>query len=645
MSKHLGKVAYGLLFVVFIPIGLIALTFRLDEFDLINWPVPFQPFIGVCLAAAGIGLTGWSLALLTFLGNGLPMNAYPTKRWVLTGPYRWFPHPAYVGFTITVLGIAIANSSTVGFWLISPLVAIFCATLVFGYEARATVKRLGKREAPPAFSLPDKNNDTPSFGERLTSGLLSLGVWSTLYSIFSVVPTSANRMELRMAWEFELPIIAGSAWIYSFAYIPVMLIPLLLNRNTELRRFVVSTWLACLIGFGIMILIPGKAQFLSDPNDSWSGSLLAANRLLDAEWLALPSFHAYWAVIFTSVYSMRWPHLRSLWIVLAVLISISCITTGQHAIVDVVAGATLAIGCWNYRVIWWKLLTANEYLANSWACHQFGRVRVIYSGLVAGLAAFCGVLLASFLAGADNAALVGIICLTGLVGAGTWGFIIEGGEKLARPFGYYGFVLGTCFAILALAAGGLHDIGVLAAATVTGGAFGQAIGRTRCMIQGCCHGRPVEHGPGICVHNEKSRIVANENLSHQPLYPTQLFSLIINILITFLLLHMWWNMWTWTVLVGAYFILSSLSRFVEENYRGESQTPVVKGLNLYQWASLGGLALGLGLACIESQPLQMMVSFESSAFFTAIIAGLFVFVAMGIDFPNYNGPLSRLSPK
>ncbi len=80
----IGRLAYGALFVVLLPTALWLWARRLDA--IVELPVLHLPALGTALAAIGVAVTGWSMATLWTVGNGLPMNAYPPRRFVRAGP-------------------------------------------------------------------------------------------------------------------------------------------------------------------------------------------------------------------------------------------------------------------------------------------------------------------------------------------------------------------------------------------------------------------------------------------------------------------------------------------------------------------------------------------------------------------------------
>ena len=93
---------------------------------------------------------------------------------------------------------------------------------------------------------------------------------------------------------------------------------------------------------------------------------------------------------------------------------------------------------------------------------------------------------------------------------------------------------------------------------------------------------------------------------------------------------------------GLYLILTGIGRFVEEAFRGEVQTPIMKGLRLYQWTAILSVLIGIIMTVIhiEVVPITAEVGWETVV--SAILGGLFTTFAMGIDFPYSNARFSRL---
>jgi hypothetical protein len=87
-----------------------------------------------------------------------------------------------------------------------------------------------------------------------------------------------------------------------------------------------------------------------------------------------------------------------------------------------------------------------------------------------------------------------------------------------------------------------------------------------------------------------------------------------------------------------------LARFCEEAWRGEPQTPVHAGLNLYQWLAISTVAAGLILAL--QTPLGTLPAPHLPWLRDILSASPIIFlwcIAFSVDWPGTEWPLSRLA--
>ena len=365
-------------------------------------------------------------------------------------------------------------------------------------------------------------------------------------------------------------------------------------------------------------------------------------RSLDGEACALPSFHVIWAFISALYFSRSILRFKWIWYILAVLISISCITTGSHSILDVIAGFCIFLIVVSKRRIWDFIRSLAEHLANSWHEWKWGPARIINHGFYGGAAGFAGILIAGCFLGKQYAPAGFIIALFIIAGAGLWAQFIEGSPKLLRPYGYYGGVtgllIGSTLAYLIFSI----DFFLLLGSFALAGPWIQAIGRLRCLVQGCCHGRPSSEEIGIRFTHPNSRVNKISGLSGAALHPTQLYSIGNNLISGLILLRLFSIQMPSAFIIGIYLILNGLGRFVEESFRGEAQTPYWAGLRIYQWIAIINIIAGVFFTTIpHTSILSFQFNFES--LFLAIAMGILVTIASGVDFPGSSKRFARLT--
>jgi hypothetical protein len=259
------------------------------------------------------------------------------------------------------------------------------------------------------------------------------------------------------------------------------------------------------------------------------------------------------------------------------------------------------------------------------------------------LAGAVGVGIFGYTIGDNVAVLIVTFCV--ILGAAGFARFRWGSVSLLRPFGYWGAILGGILGIALIWV--LFDVSVYQAAIagVLCAPFTQAIGRLRCLSQGCCHGIVTRRKLGIRVWQNQSRVVVHSGLKGEYILPTQLFSIVFNILLGLLLLSAWSShRFSDSLVIGSYFILTGIERFTEDEYRGEKQTKLAMGLKENQWIAIAALVAGIIITVLPF-PLSMNASgrFDLPLLGTALLGGLIAAFAMSMDFPGSRARFSRLS--
>ena len=634
----IGKLAYGAVFVAGLPLLLIHWAQATEH--LVAAPPPHWPVLGALAIVAGITLALAGMAALWIHGGGWPMNAYPPPRLVACGPYRLAPHPIYAGFCLVCAGAAVVAGSSSGLWLVTPFVVLGCTALVLGYERIALRARFGP-QANVCRLLPEDAEAAPDWGDRARCYLVVLLPWLVLYEAVVAIGPAPDAFAGHFAFERHLPVWGWTQLVYSSAYVVTAAVPLLARSRRRLRRFAIQGWLSMGLVIPAYLLLPlvspPRPLAPEDPFARW----LAWERSLDSAAASFPSYHVIWALLVAGALAEGSRLRRAAWWAWAVAAGASCVTTGMHAVVDVLGGVVVGVLVWRHERIWEMLRSACERIANSWREWRFGPVRVISHGAYAGLAAFLGVLTVGTLLGPRYAGIILLSAVSGLVAAGLWAQLIEGSPALLRPFGFYGGVLGVLAGSVTASWFGLDAWCLLAAWSVAAPVV-QAVGRLRCLVQGCCHGRGAPETVGIHYRHPRSRVTRIAGLAGVPLHPAPLYSILSNLAIAGVLVRMWWLHAPANLIVGVYLLSSSLARFVEEGYRGEPQTPVIAGLRLYQWLAIAGVLAGALATTARGVALAPCTVLNGSALGMAALFGVLAAVALGVDFPASNRRFARL---
>jgi membrane-associated phospholipid phosphatase/protein-S-isoprenylcysteine O-methyltransferase Ste14 len=635
-----GKVLYGLLFVAVLPIILVIWAKYTRE--IVTVPMPGNLLYGYILLIAGAIFLFSGIWSLWRSGNGLPMNAFPPKRFVKTGIYAFSRNPIYMGAALISFGLSAVFRSSSGFWLVSPIFLLLMIAYVSGFENERTQSLFGKQEYKPFLSLSDDSEALPSFTDRLSSYFLVFIPWLIVYEAFILIGASQDAIITNLRFEEHLPVWEFSEVFYAFTYLFVLSIPLVIKTRKHLRNFITDIWFAIIIVGIIYLVFPMIVKQREFIPHSFFGRIIMYERSIDGEACALPSFHVIWAFIAATYFSRSFVRFKWIWYLLALLISVSCIMTGAHSLSDVAAGFCVFIIILYKKRIWNFIREQAERLSNSWREWRIGPVRIINHGFYGGAAGFAGILLAGFFLGPQHALVCFGIMIFVIIGAGLWAQIIEGSSKLLRPYGYYGGLTGGILACVAAHFIFSIDTFILLASFAMAAPWIQALGRLRCLVQGCCHGKPSGENIGIRFTHPNSRVNRISGLAGVPLHPTQLYSIGTNIFIGLILIRIFSIGASSSFIVGIYFILNGTGRFVEESFRGEAQTPYWDGMRIYQWIAI--ISILIGIICTAIPGTGVLV-FQPNllSFFLAIVMGILVMIASGVDFPESNRRFARLT--
>lgn len=619
VSIPLQKFLYGLTFLVLVPATLICWAKAADSH--VGYPALKSEKLGIFLLLAGGLLMAWAMRSLITEGKGLPMNAFPPKKFVATGAYLLFRHPIYWGFGSMLTGYFLWVGPASGLWLVTPVTLLGMAALVLGFEGSDLKKRFPDQQLGPLFELPASDRQMPGAAKRVACLGSVLLLMATLNYLAAQVLGGSLLEELKALFSVGR---GQNAWLY-LNLAPLLVAPFVLKHNADLRSW--ALWTATALGSGFLLSLLVwefyRASWLSPAGDSL---FVPAYALLIAGY-----------AVFRNA---RYPYVGAVLTALPFL-AIQALMLEAFPL-HLLGSVVLFLGVVHGGSLWGTIRRLTENLANSWREWVFGRIRVINHGFYVGAGAFLGILYAGILAGAAYAwALLAFTAMVVLFSA-VWAQVIEGSEKLKRPFGFYGALVGIVFASLLVWALGFDPwvlIGVISVMMP----WVQAIGRMRCLINGCCHGSiTTDPKRGIRYFHPRSRVCHLSEMKGELLHPTPLYSILWLVPVGFVLLALWHSGSAPNFIFGLYLVLTGIGRFVEEAYRGEVQTPVLGKLRLYQWTALLSVMIGIVFTLFRVEMPALHPGFQWQVLWSALAGGLFLLFAMGVDFPQSNRRFSRL---
>ncbi len=638
-SSMTGKLAYGTVFVVLLPLFLV--WWARSTNDLVALPIVRDQLLGIVVTLCGAVIMFLGMATLTIRGNGLPMNAYPPAQYVHSGIYAYFSQPIYAGFCGLAIGLSILFGSPSGLWLVSPILMLGCAALVCGFERQDLQERFGDAISRPIISLPASHDGPATLSERISVYVLVFLPWIILYEAVLVLGSPSGAVELALPFERTVPVMEWTEFFYASTYVFVLLVPLLPLSSRQLRAFAVDGLAATAFVVFCFLILPFVAVPRPHVPLGILGTLLDFERAHDGPVAAFPSFHVVWSMLAAAAFSRTLPRGRYVWYLWSAAISASCFTTGMHTLADIAGGCATGYAVLRIPAIWEKIRSATEHFANSWKEWRIGHVRIINHGAYVAFGSFGGLCIVGSIVGSAAVTPMVIVAFFSLIGAGLWAQIVEGSPSLLRPFGYYGGALGCMLGCIAAYCLGT-DLWLFFAAFAIAGPWIQAAGRLRCLVQGCCHGRESSPIVGIRYTHPRSRVCRLSALANVPVHPTPLYSILWNIVSGIVLMRIYLAAAPLPLIAGLYLILNGLGRFVEESYRGEPQTASFGKLRLYQWLSIASVVMGIVFTAVHHAAVPPPMDFDMKIFIASLVFGAVVWFAMGVDFPQSNKRFSRL---
>lgn len=125
-------------------------------------------------------------------------------------------------------------------------------------------------------------------------------------------------------------------WLFGFAWAIIKM------ENRLFRSFIMACIITCAISISIFIAFPTYVSEAAITGNDVFANLL---RFIHENWgryNAFPSGHIYITALLALFFSRWYPHQKTLWAVILVIVSLSTLFTAQHYIVDIFGGLLVA---------------------------------------------------------------------------------------------------------------------------------------------------------------------------------------------------------------------------------------------------------------------------------------------------------------
>lgn len=599
------KLMYGSFFMLILPVLFVLLTVKTEPYVTLDIPnTAYNSIIGIFLAVIGLISMILSMTYLWIHGKGLPMNAFPPKKLVTCGPYKLVSHPIYVSSTMISLGISLYFESKSGFWLVTPVLTLLWLALVYGFEEGNINQLFPSEQVKPLIDLPENINENIQIKDLISSYILLVIPWALIYSYFN------SKMSL--------------------IYIMIVFTSIFIRKKSIMRSFLIDGLLMMM--FQLMLQSFVLIDYLRELIPADSNMLL-----FKTSWILLSfkynpfscynntSFNYYAAII--------------------TIITTLLLKNSFLDIIDSILAFCIFSFIQNKQFIWLNVKSVLQILANSWSCYMIGYLRIINHAIYIVFGMFFSIYLSSVMV--DDFRPMIMINFFVIISGAIWGQFVEGHvSSLSRPYGYFGSSIGGLVGCVVSCY--IYNIPFILISTALAlvSAFIMIFGRIRCLVQGCCHGKQASEYVGIRVTNLKSRVCALANLYDQPIHATQFYSIISHVLIALFLTKLCYLKVNLLFIPSLYLILQGVTRFIEEYYRGEPQTPIFSKLKLYQWLSILQIFTGILFMFLpNNENIQFKWNYRSNFILPSLISSLITGVAYCVDFPLSNWRFSRLSNK
>jgi membrane-associated phospholipid phosphatase len=204
--------------------------------------------------------------------------------------------------------------------------------------------RVAAATSPHDFDEPlrplHRDDAPPSWLARLIVFPVLFIPWLVVYEWVVYRGPAAGAFQTYLPGEWRWPVWQWMEVLYVSPYLLVTLAPLIARTRGVLRRFLAAGLIATVLVTLIFVTLPAYAPPRPFEPSGVLGRMMLWDRRMDLNngAAAFPSFHVVWSFLGAAVFAKRWPRIAPLCWIWATGVSASCVFTGMHSLLDVVAG-------------------------------------------------------------------------------------------------------------------------------------------------------------------------------------------------------------------------------------------------------------------------------------------------------------------
>lgn len=150
---------------------------------------------------------------------------------------------------------------------------------------------------------------------------------------------------LATPWDAQIPLwpIWSLPYLLSLVWWGIAFFWAAWKMETKLyRAFIIGTLSVILFSYLIYLLYPTYIERPMIKGRGWTTDIIRFIYSQDRVYNAFPSGHTYTTVLISLFWSRWFPKKRWLWILIAIIVLVSTLFTGQHNLPDLLSGALLA---------------------------------------------------------------------------------------------------------------------------------------------------------------------------------------------------------------------------------------------------------------------------------------------------------------